>query len=86
MYICEVDKISTSSFYCYCCWADFFSREFPRTRISRCALCGSMDERRISLITADQRIPTPRSKTDYEDVEDDDVKESICLVDGRICI
>ena len=45
-----------------------------------------MDERRISLITADQRTPTPRSKTDYEDVEDDDVKESICLVDGRICI
>ena len=60
--------------------------ELILTRISRCALCGSMDERRISLITADQRIPTPRSKTDYEDVEDDDVKELICLVDGRICI
>ena len=33
-----------------------------------------MDERRISLITVDQRTPTPRSKTDYEDDEDDHVK------------
>ena len=30
-----------------------------------------MDERRISLITADQRTPTPRSKTDYEDDDDE---------------
>ena len=31
-----------------------------------------MDERRISLITADQRTPTPRSKTDYEEDDDED--------------
>ena len=31
----------------------------------------SMDERRISLITADQRTTTPRSKTDYDDHDTD---------------
>ena len=30
-----------------------------------------MDERRISLITADQRTTTPRSKTDYDDHDTD---------------